>query len=507
MGVRWRCAALASITALLTACATRPPQVLTPKIVPKALAGPVAGASPDWPRLLWWQGFGSPELSRLVALARHDNRNLAAAVARLKEARADVVIQRSALFPQVNAQFQGDRTGVRATALSTSVTGQRGATVDSFGLFANSTYELDVWGLARDNLRAAEESLEASRFARQAVALTTIGEVADTYLDILALRERIAIANEDIAAIRGILDIVRLKVRAGTSSDLDLAEEEAQLQASRSELPVLIEQELEARVALAVLVGRPPEGFRVAGKTMHGIQLPEVTPGLPSELLARRPDVAEAEAQLAAAHANLQAARAAFLPQFSLSGSAGFSSVALQALLHGPSFLWDAGGELVQTIFDGGKLIGEERLAYATQLELIADYQNAVLNAYSDVESALGQVRNDGYEEADLRSEVAAAREAFQISELQYREGTADLLNVLQAQQTLFGARDTLAQVRLARMQAVVHLYEALGGGWREPQSARTQLETCPGSQCRAARVQNPQRCPRSQRRACSGAG
>jgi outer membrane protein, multidrug efflux system len=492
MGVRRRCAALVSITALLTACATRPPQVLTPKMVPKALAAPVAGTSADWPPLHWWRQFDSPELSRLVALAGRDNQDLAAAVARLKEAGAVVIIQRSALLPQINAQFQGVRTGVRAAALSTSVTGQRGATVNSFGLFANSTYELDVWGLARDNLRAAEESLDASRFARQAVALTTIAEVADTYFEVLALRERIAIANEDIDAVRGILDTVRLKVRAGTSSDLDLAEEEAQLQASQSELPVLKEQELEARVALAVLVGRPPEGFGIAGKTMRGIQLPEVTPGLPSELLARRPDVAEAEANLAAAHANLQAARAAFLPQFSLSGSAGFSSVALQALLHGPSFLWDAGGELVQSIFDGGKLLGEERLAYATQLELIADYQNTVLDAYSDVESALGQVRNDGFEEADLRSEVAAAREAFQISELQYREGTADLLNVLQAQQTLFGARDALAQVRLARMQAVVHLYEALGGGWQEPQSARTQFEICPGSKCRASRVRNP---------------
>jgi outer membrane protein, multidrug efflux system len=480
MSVRRPFAALAASGVLLSACATRPPQLLTPKMLPKALAGRVAGTPATWPHLLWWRQFDSPELSRLVVLAKRDNQELAAAVARLKEAGALVIIQRSALFPQITAQFQGVRTGVRAAALSTSVTGQRGATVNGFGLSADSTYELDVWGLARDDLRAAEETLNASRFARQAVALTTIAQVADTYFDILALRERIAIADEDIAAIGGILDIVRLKVHAGTSSDLDLAQEEAQLQASQSELPVLKEQELEARVALAVLVGRAPEGFRITAQTLRGIRLPEVTPGLPSQLLARRPDVAEAEANLAAAHADLQAARAAFLPQFSLSGSAGFSSVALQALLHGPSFLWDAGAQLVQTIFDGGKRVGEERLAYATQVELIADYQNAVLNAYADVESALGQVRNGRHEEADLRSEVAAAREAFQISELQYREGTADLLNVLQAQQTLFGARDTLAQVRLARMQASVHLYEALGGGWHEPRGARTQFVACP---------------------------
>lgn len=398
-----------------------------------------------------------------------------------------MTIQRAALFPQIDAQFQGVRTGVRSSALSTSVTGHTGATINSFGLAANASYELDVWGLARDNLRAAEQTVNASRFARQAVALTTVASVADTYFDILALRERIAIANEDIDAIRGILDLVRLKVHAGTSSDLDLAQEEAQLEASQASLPALRQQELDGRVALAVLTGRPPEGFEVPTRSLRGLGLPKVIPGLPSQLLERRPDVAQAEANLAAAHANLQAARAAFLPQFSLTGSAGFSSVALKALLHGPSFLWDAGAELVQTLFDGGRLIGEERLAYATQLELVADYQNAVLNAYADVESALGQVRNDDDEAAHLRREVAAAREAFQISELQYREGTANLLNVLQAQQTLFGARDALAEVSLARLQASVHLYEALGGGWREPRGARTQFVACVRSGCRAA--------------------
>src|SRR6185312_14930033 len=144
--------------------------------------------------------------------------------------------------------------------------------------------------------------------------------------------------------------------------------------------------------------------------------------------------------------------------------------------LHGPSFLWDAGAQLVQTIFSGGKLIGQKDLAYATQEQLVASYQGAVLNAYADVETALGQVRNYARGEQHLRQEVDAAREAFQISQLQYRQGAADLLNVLQAQQTLFGARDALAQARLARLQATVHLYTALGGGWREPARERTQF-------------------------------
>jgi outer membrane protein, multidrug efflux system len=475
--VRNRVAALATTTtiaAVLAGCATRPPQALTRQLVPKAFVGHVATQAPVWPRSGWWQGFGSPELSRLIGLAQADNRDLAVAAARLQEARAEVTIQRAVLFPAVDGEAQANREGVGRSALSNN--GQQDSTRNSFGLNAGVSYDLDVWGLSRDNLRSAEEGLKSSRYAQRALALTTTASVADTYFEILAVREQIAIANEDIAAINDILRIVRLKVRAGTASHLDLAQEQAQIESVQGELPVLEEQALEAQIALAVLLGQPPEGFTVEAQSAAVVRLPEVAPGLPSHLLLRRPDVAEAEANLASAHANLQAARAAFLPQFALSGSAGFSSAATNALLHGPSFLWDAGAQMVQTIFDGGKLVGQKDLAYATQQQLLASYQSAVLNAYADVESALGQVDNYAREEQHLRKEVDAAREAFQISQLQYRQGVADLINVLQAQQTLFGARDALAQARLARLQATVHLYVALGGGWQEPARERTQF-------------------------------
>jgi multidrug efflux system outer membrane protein len=468
---RWL--ALTCVAACLNACATRPPQVLTPQLVPKKFVGEAPAPGPVWPRSGWWQGFGSPELSRLIGLAQAQNRDLAVAAARLQEARAEVTLQRSALFPAIDAQAQASRSGVGRVALASN--GQQNSTTrNAFGLSGEASYDLDVWGLSRDNLRSAEEALKSSRFAERAVALTTTEAVANTYFAILTSRERIAIANEDITAINGILQTVKLKVRAGTASHLDLAQEQAQIESVQGELPVLEEQELEERIALAVLLGEPPEGFGVQAQSSAAIQLPQTAPGLPSQLLLRRPDVAEAEANLASAHANLQAARAAFLPQFALSGSAGFSSAATNALLHGPSFLWDAGAQLVQTIFDGGKLIGQKDLAYATQEQLVASYQGAVLNAYADVESALGQVRNFAAEEEHLHREVDAAREAFQISELQYRQGVADLINVLQAQQTLFGARDSLAQARLARLQAIVHLYAALGGGWQEPGRERT---------------------------------
>jgi NodT family efflux transporter outer membrane factor (OMF) lipoprotein len=429
--------------------------------------------APVWPRVGWWRGFGSPELSSLVALAQADNRNLAAAAARLREARAEVTIQRAALFPQVDLEGDAVRAGVGKSTVETG--SQRVSTGNAFSLNLDASYDLDVWGLSRDNLRSATEALKSSRFAQQVTALNVTAAVADGYFNVLALREQISIAQEDITAIDGILATIKLKVSAGTASHLDLAQEEAQVEAVRAELPVLEEQELEARMTLAVLLGRPPESFVVHALSTDGIRLPAVTTGLPSQLLLRRPDVAEAEANLAAAHANLQAAHAAFLPQIALSGSDGFGSAAVNTLLHGPSAFWDAGAELLQTIFAGGKLVGQKNLAYGTQEELVADYQEAVLNAYADVESALGQVANYAREEEHLRREVDAAHEAFVISQLQYRQGVADLLNVLQAQQTLFQAKDELAQAKLARLQALVHLYEALGGGWQESSGERTQ--------------------------------
>jgi outer membrane protein, multidrug efflux system len=468
------CGALAGLVILVSACATRPPQVLKPPLVPAGFVGPVTATAPVWPRAEWWRGFDSPELSNLITLAQADNRNLAAAAARLREARAEVTIQRAALFPQVGLQADAVRAGVGRSAVQTG--GQQLSTGNAFGLNLDASYDLDVWGLQGDNLRSATEALKSSRFAQQLTALTVTAAVADGYFNVLALREQTSIAEEDITAIDGILATVRLKVSAGTASHLDLAQEEAQVESVRAELPALEEQELEARMALAVLLGRPPESFDVHAPNTDGVALPAVTAGVPSELLLRRPDVAEAEASLAAAHANLQAARAAFLPQIALSGSDGFGSAAVNTLLHGPSAFWDAGAQLVQTIFAGGKLVGQKDLAYATQEELVADYQSAVLNAYADVESALGQVANYAREEDHLRREVDAAREAFGISQLQYRQGVADLLNVLQAQQTLFQARDDLAQAKLARLQALVHLYEALGGGWQEPSRDRTQF-------------------------------
>jgi outer membrane protein, multidrug efflux system len=462
----------ALLTLMLLGCATHVPQVLTPRIVPASFGGQAESAQQIWPKPDWWRNLGSPELTDFIARAQTDNRGLAVAEAQILEAKAQVIVQRSTLFPQVGAQAQAQR----ANAEQLKGSSPANPTSNSFALNLGATYQLDLWGEARSNLRAAKETLKSARFAQQSVALTLTANVADTYLSLLALRERMSISDEDIAAIKSILDLIALRVATGTISHLELAQEQAQLESVRAQLAGLEQSELNTRVALAILLGQPPETLEVAARTLENIAPPELAPGLPSQLLVRRPDVAAAEARLASAHADLDAARAAFLPQFSLTGNGGYASPTISALLRGPSFVWDAGANLLQTIFDGGKLIGQKELALATQQELVASYQNAVLQAYADVESALGQVKYQQEAEDHLRRAQDAAREAFGIAQLQYRQGTADLLTVLQAQQTLFSVRDQLAQTRLARLQAIVHLYEALGGGWEEQQADRTQV-------------------------------
>ena len=460
----------ALLAVLLAGCTTQVPQALSPSLVPNGFTAPVPASAPVWPETSWWAGFGDPAMTQLVTEAQANNRDIAAAAARVMQAEAQATVQRSALFPTIDAQAQHSGNQCSGQACRQYLSGQ------TFGLGFNATYELDIWGLARNNLRAAQEQLKSARFAQQAVAMTVTANVASRYLEVLALRSRIAIQHQQIDAINDILQVIKLKVKAGAISRLDLVRENTQLESVQAQLPNLETQEKQALFALAVLLGRAPEDFDITGKTLDGITAPYVGPGLPSDLLLRRPDVAGGEADLAAAHAKLDAARAAFLPQISLSSAGGFASTAVGALLNGSNTGLSYGADLLQTIFDGGRLAGQRDLAEGLQREALANYQSKVLNAYADVEYALTQYANTRRSEGHLHNVIAAAQEAFQISQLQYRQGAADLLNVLFAQQALFLAQDQLVQVALANREAAVHLFEALGGGWQEAPEDRTQV-------------------------------
>lgn len=458
-----RSTSLAALALAASACTTPPPQALHEGDVPPAFTAPTTAetaTAPLWPTNDWWNNFNAPELPPLETTALSENLDLLAAAARVQQAQANTEIAGSALFPQLSLNGDATRAGSgNRTTIVAGVPVTTGGASNSFGIGAQASYELDLFGQNRDALSAAEENELASRYAQQTVRLTITSDVANTYLDALALRQRIAIAKQNIDAAKRILTITEAKVTNGVSSNLELAQQRAQLAGEEASIPPLEEQEREARYALAILLGRAPEGFEVTATTLDGLKAAPVRAGLPTELLTRRPDVAQAEAALLAAHANVDAARAAFFPQISLSaGATQFFS---------PSYLATTiGASLLQAIFDGGRLSGESNLTKAQQLELLVDYRKAVFSALSDAESAMGQVKSLSDQEGFVEVQQTNAAEAYRIAELQYREGVTDLLNVLQTQQTLFTAQDSLVQIRLARLQAGVGLYRALGGGW-----------------------------------------
>jgi multidrug efflux system outer membrane protein len=483
------------LVAATAGCSTPVPQALSPNDVPAKFDGPIPSDVGVWPTKEWWHGFNSTELDGLIAQAETDNLDIAVAAANILQAEAQTNIQRSALFPNLTLNGTAQRaqsSGARINSAQGSTT-ISGVTQNNFGVEADASYQLDIWGLARDNLRAASETLKSSRYAQEEVTLTSVADVGTTYLDVLALRERVTLAQKNVADAKRVLVITQAKVTNGVSSNLDLAQEQALVAQQESTIPVLQEQEHEARLALAILLGRPPEGFTVTAQNLDGIATPLVAPGLPSELLLRRPDVAEAEANLASAHANVDAARAAFFPAVGLTGAAGSQTNMIGTLFHASTFEWSAGASVLQTLFDAGKLFAQSDLAKAQQLGLVATYKKTVISAFSNVETALGQTSNFATEQAALEREVKASAEAARISELQYREGIVDLTTVIQTQQTLFTAQDSLAQARLAHAQAVIGLYEALGGGWSQNPKDNLQSLTGTTEASTKAPVPNPQ--------------
>ncbi|HWY63021.1 MAG TPA: TolC family protein [Rhizomicrobium sp.] len=466
-----------SVLALTAAgCSTPNPTALDrPGDVPVAFTAPVAVDAPIWPEAGWWTNFKAPELPALEETATKQNLDLAVAAAQVLQAEATDETAFAALLPTVSANGGLTRRGSDCpTASSTICKGPpvlaAGHEIDTnaFSTGISATYGFDLWGLSQDKLRQARETLRGSRYAEAAVGLTTAQSVANEYFIILSLRERITIARQNIDAANRILAVTQAKVTNGVSSNLDLSQQQSTVAGQQARIPPLIEQEREARYALAILLGRAPEGFDVRGQNLDGIVSPAVKPGIPSEVLTRRPDVAQAEANLYAAHANVDAARAAFFPQIGLTGSAGYASAAIDGLTNPGNFVWSFGVSLLQTIFDGGRLKAQDDSALANQMQLIATYRKTVFTAFSDVETQLGQTASDTDTLVALTEEVRASTEAFRIAELQYREGTIDIQSLLTTQQTLFTAQDSLVQTKLARLEADVGVYRALGGGWTQ---------------------------------------
>ena len=445
----------------LAGCTDTPPPALSPGDVPSAFEQTGMGRTPLWPAADWWKGFGNDQLTQLITEAEAKNLDIAQAAARLREADARAKQAGAALLPSLG--FNANLTNFNGQAKGTSL-----HETDWSAALAAS-YELDFWGKNRDAANAANAARAASAADRATVGLTVSASVADAYFQLLSLRERISVARANLASSEQSLRVVERRANAGYAPASDLAQERVNLAAQQAAVPVLEQQELEARDALGVLLGRPPEGLTIGGADLTGVAGPTVTPGLPSELLARRPDIMTAEANLTAAHADLAAARTAFLPDITLTANGGVAYPALAAAvdtLPGTGLAAGFGAALVQTIFDNGKTQGRIDEAKAREEELLAAYRAAAIAAFSDVENALGNIDHLSAQEAALREQVNQAEKVLSAARRKYVAGYADFLVVTDAERILYAARDQLADVHRARLAALVALYKALGGGW-----------------------------------------
>ena len=415
-----------------------------------------------WPDASWYHGFASGELDSLIGLARSNNSDIVSAVARVKQADARARQAGAALLPQLDAdgnvtQFAGGSHG--ATAHETD-----------WAALLSASYEIDFWGKNRAAANSAQALAGAGRADLAAVRITISNSVAASYFQVLSLRERIALARLNREAAQGVLRFTQARYAAGSVGPAELAAQRAAVANTELIIPQLQQQEVEARGALALLVGHAPEGFDVAGESLSALTEPALAAGLPSQLLQRRPDLISNESKLRSAHADLAAARAALFPSLNLTAAGGVQNPAVQAAvitLAGTGWSITAGASLVQTIFDGGRRRAVVAEAAAKQEELVAGYRGAILAALLDVENALAAIR---YLELQKQAEQQFADQselAFQGAQLRYREGKGDYLAVLDSERSLYAARDQLSQYKLARLNALLGLCRALGGGWQ----------------------------------------
>ncbi|MBN8532056.1 MAG: efflux transporter outer membrane subunit, partial [Alphaproteobacteria bacterium] len=344
---------------------------------------------------------------------------------------------------------------------------QNRSSANAYDLRFSASYEIDFWGKNTAAADAAKAMAEASRFDQETVRLTILSSVAGAYVDILATRERLAIARQGVANAERLLDAIRKRFAQGMVSGLEVAQQETVTANQRAAIPALELRLRQSENALALLLGRLPEANPVPDAKLAEIAIPVIAPGLPSELLLRRPDVQFAEARLKAASANITAARAAFFPSIGLTAAGGYQSAALSSLCNPGSALFTLAASVAQSIFEGGRLTGTLERERARYDELLHNYQQTVIAAFTDVEDALAAAQQSAAAEDARRAAAESARKAFALAERRLEGGIVDITSVLDTQRSLFAAEDALAEAKLSHLQALIGLYKALGGGWK----------------------------------------
>jgi outer membrane protein, multidrug efflux system len=467
-----RCACLALLPLFFSACYVGPAYHRPDPPLPTAYRTQdiPSPSSPDPevepPQTEWWRGFGSPQLDDYIARAQSSNDDIAAAMARVREADAQARIAGAALLPNLTASAPAIRQRAQP-----GVSGAPQRPYDDYTPGLAASYEVDFWGGNHAAHNAALDTALASRFDRETVALTVMTSVALSYFEVLEYRDRLQVARQNRENAEIILKDLEFEAQVGTATALDVAQQATTVANVNAEIPPLQAQLRQSSDALAILIGVNPEQVDVNEGGLDGLTLPAIGAGLPSQLLARRPDVAESEAQLRAANANIGVARAAFFPTVNLTASGGYASTALNTLISPASTIWAISATLGETIFDNGARTGQYRYSRARYDELLSDYHKTVLTALGNVEDSLIAVQQGAELQLRLQDAADKARAAFEFAQLQFQAGTTNVLTMLNVETALFSAEDALVQGKFTHLQALVDLYQALGGGWRQEQA------------------------------------
>lgn len=411
----------------------------------------------------WWKSFDDPVLAALITDALANNHTIKAAAANIEQAAAVLMQVRSPLFPQADygaAAGRAQTSGLGTGPLSSLIKNPS----DSFQVFAGASWEIDLWGRIRRLSEAAQADLFATEEAYRGVILSLVSAVAEGYIQLRGLDEQLAIARRTLEAYGESVELFELQHRHGQVSRLIVEQARSQYQTAAAAIPQIESQIAQTENALSILLGRNPGGID-RGRSILEMVPPAVPAGLPSELLERRPDLAQAEQNLIAANARIGAAKALYFPTISLTGAFGFDSSELSDLFQGSSKIWSYSGSVTGPIFTAGAVKGQVKQAEAAQRAALETYRNAILSAFRDTENALVSRRKLS-DELEAREALAAAlREYARLARMQYTGGYTPYLTVLDAESQLFPAELNVAQTRTLLLTAYVTLYKSLGGG------------------------------------------
>ena len=465
MRLRLPMAALLPLAALLLAgCAVLGPDYQRPALETPARYLYASAEAADLANTAWWRQFQDPVLDELIDQALARNPDLRVAAARVDEYAGRLEVTRSGQFPQVGYQLDAsrDRGSERlATPVPVSVANPQ----TSLSAVLGASWETDFWGRLRRLEEAARADLVASEEGRRGVVLSLVASVASGYLNLRDLDQQVEIARRTVASRADSLRLFDIRHKGGVVSRVEVAQVQSEFEAAQAQLLNLEQAVAQAENALAFLLGRAP-GPIPRGKTLDALPLIPVPAGLPSDLLAQRPDIRQAEQNLIAANANLGAVKAQYYPSLSLTGLLGFASESLGKLFSGPARTWSFAGGLAGPLFTFGALEGQEAQAEARRAQLLASYQKAVQSGFREVEDALvAQAKTRARAEAQAR-QVGSLKDYARLARLRYENGYTSYLEVLDAERSLFNTQLQYVQARADALAALVGVYKAMGGGW-----------------------------------------